>query len=196
MPRKPSYILGINAYDHDVSACLLRDGAIAFAVAKERITREKHDTGFYQEVIDYCLKAEGITLEDVDIIVRNCYVLPVEDMDARLAYEDVPEFMDSKEREQARNSPLYLTKSEKVVSVSHHLAHAYSAFAASPFEEGVVMVVDGVGNYCSDVTRAEPADRGRASARARIGELLRLQRLKAYDLEKGVARADARLPER
>ena len=26
MPRKHSYILGINAYDHDVSACLLRDG--------------------------------------------------------------------------------------------------------------------------------------------------------------------------
>jgi carbamoyltransferase len=151
MPRKPSYILGINAYDHDVSACLLRDGAIAFAVAKERITRDKHDTGFYQEVIDYCLKAEGIALEDVDLIVRNCYVLPVEDMDARLAYEDVPEFMDTKEREQARNSPLYLTKSENVVSVSHHLAHAYSAFAASPFADGVVMIVDGVGNYCADI---------------------------------------------
>ncbi len=84
-------------------ACL-RDGEIAFAIAKERITREKHDTGFYQEPIDYCLKAEGITLEDVDLIVRNCYVLPVEDMDARLAYEDVPEFMDAKEREQARTA--------------------------------------------------------------------------------------------
>ncbi len=145
------YILGINAYDHDVSACLLRDGAIAFAIAKERITREKHDTGFYQEVIDYCLKAEGITLDDVALIVRNCYVLPVEDMDARLAYEDVPEFMDSSERRLVANSPLYLTTSDKVVTLSHHLAHAYSAFAACPFEEGVVMVVDGVGNYCVDI---------------------------------------------
>ena len=26
---------------YDVSACLLRDGKIAFAIAKERITREK-----------------------------------------------------------------------------------------------------------------------------------------------------------
>jgi predicted NodU family carbamoyl transferase len=40
-PSKHSYVLGLNTYDHDVSACLLRDGAIAFAIAKERITREK-----------------------------------------------------------------------------------------------------------------------------------------------------------
>ena len=39
---------------------------IAFAIAKERITREKHASGFYQEVIDYCLDAEGITLDDVE----------------------------------------------------------------------------------------------------------------------------------
>jgi len=151
MSRKHTYVLGINAYDHDVSACLLRDGEIAYAISKERITRDKHDTGFYQEVIDYCLDAEGIRLRDVDVVVRNCYVLPVEDMEERLAYEDVPEFMDAKERQQAAKSPLFRAKSDKNVTVSHHLAHAYSAFAACPFEEGVVMVVDGVGNYACDV---------------------------------------------
>lgn len=151
MAKQHTYILGINAYDHDVSACLLRDGEIAFAIAKERISRDKHDTGFYQEVIDYCLQAEGIALQDVDLIVRNCYVLPVEDMEERLTYEDIPEFMDTKEREQASKSPLYRAKSDKMVTVSHHLAHAYSAFAACPFEEGVVMIVDGVGNYACDV---------------------------------------------
>ena len=77
MSKQHTYVLGLNTYDHDVSACLLRDGAIAFAIAKERITREKHATGFYKEVIDYCLDAEGITLDDVDLIVRNCYILPV-----------------------------------------------------------------------------------------------------------------------
>ncbi len=41
--KRHTYILGINAYDHDVSACLLRDGEIAFAIAKERINRHKHD---------------------------------------------------------------------------------------------------------------------------------------------------------
>ena len=65
--------------------------------------------------------------------------------------QDVPEVMNDKERIQAAKNPLYLANSPKVVTVSHHLAHAYSAFAACPFQEGVVMVVDGVGNHSSDV---------------------------------------------
>jgi carbamoyltransferase len=53
MPKRKQhiYVLGLNTSDHDVSACLLRDGA----TAKECITREKHASGFYKEVIDYCL---------------------------------------------------------------------------------------------------------------------------------------------
>jgi len=151
MSKKPTYVLGINAYDHDVSACLLRDGAIAVAIHKERITRKKHDSGFYQSVVDYCLAAEHIRLEDVDLVVRNCYVLPVEDLEVRTVSQDVPEMMDEKERMQAAKHPWYLGNSSKLVTVSHHLAHAYSAFAACPFDEGVVMVVDGVGNYSADV---------------------------------------------
>jgi carbamoyltransferase len=152
MSTKPVYVLGINAYDHDVSACLLRDGAIAYAIGKERITRQKHDTGFYQEVVDYCLKAEGISVDDVALFVRNCYVLPVGELEIRMVSQDVPEMMSDKERRQAEKNPLFLSKSDKVLTVSHHLAHAYSAFAACPFTDGVVMVVDGVGNYSSDIT--------------------------------------------
>ncbi len=148
---KHVYVLGINAYDHDVSACLLRDGEIAFAINKERITRKKHATGFFQGVVDYCLDAEGISLDDVDLVVRNCYVLPVEDLEVRMVHLDVSEVMDDKERRQAAKSPLYLSHSDKVITVSHHLAHAYSAFAACPFNDGAVMVVDGVGNYCADI---------------------------------------------
>ena len=59
MPKNHSYILGINAYDHDVSACLLRDGEIAYAIEKERITRQKHAGGFFQEVVDYCLQPKA-----------------------------------------------------------------------------------------------------------------------------------------
>ncbi|HEX7562283.1 MAG TPA: carbamoyltransferase C-terminal domain-containing protein [Bradyrhizobium sp.] len=148
MPKQHSYILGINAYDHDVSACLLRDGEIAYAIEKERITRQKHASGFFQEAVDYCLKAEGITLDDVDLVVRNCYVLPVDELEVRMVYEGD---MSGRERAQVAKSPLYLSKSNKVMTVSHHLAHAYSAFAVSPFDEGVVMVVDGVGSYSSDI---------------------------------------------
>src|SRR6185369_4020653 len=145
---KPSYILGINAYDHDVSACLLRDGAIVIGIEKERVTRRKHAGGFFQEVVDYCLAAEGITLDDVDLIVRNCYVLPVEELETRILYQgDIA----TNEREQISKSPLFMSKSDKILTVSHHVAHAYSAFAASPFDDGAVMVVDGVGSYASDI---------------------------------------------
>ena len=166
MPKQHVYVLGLNTYDHDVSACLLRDGAIAFAIAKERITREKHASGFYKEVIDYCLDAEGITLDDVDLIVRNCYILPVAEMEERLVYQDRPGFLPDHERAEAAGHPLFLSRSDKVVSISHHLAHAYSAFAVSPFEEGVVMIVDGVGSYRSDVS--EPCPPGEAHPRSRV----------------------------
>ena len=158
MPKKHTYVLGLNTYDHDVSACLLRDGAIAYAIGKERLTREKHATGFYKEVIDYCLGAEGITLDDVDLVVRNCYIMPVPDMEARLTYQDMPGFLPPPEREQAQQHPYFRANFDKVVSISHHLAHAYSAFAASPFEEGVVMIVDGVGSYRADAMEKLPED--------------------------------------
>jgi carbamoyltransferase len=160
MAQKHIYVLGINAYDHDVSACLLRDGEIAFAIEKERITRQKHATGFFQEVVDYVLAAEGITLDDVDLVVRNCYVFPVDELEVRMVSQDVPEVMSDKERQQAERNPLYLDKSSKVVTLSHHLAHAYSAFACCPFEEGAVMVVDGVGNYCADIREPDQKTEG------------------------------------
>jgi len=154
MSKKGSYVLGINAYDHDVSACLLRNGEIAAAISKERITRKKHASGFYGDAVDYCLKAAGISLDDVDLVVRNSYVLPVEDMETRMLSMYVPEAMALEERAASMKHPLYLPRSNKVMTVSHHLAHAYSAFAVCPFDEGVVMVVDGVGNYAADI--AEP----------------------------------------
>src|SRR5215204_1162816 len=154
--QKNIYVLGISAYDHDVSACLLRNGEIAYAISKERITRHKHATGFYKEVVDYCLNAEGIGLDDVDLVVRNCYVMPVEEIEQRLTHQEMSAYLGHKERAQAAQHPLYRSHSSKLVTVSHHLAHAYSAFAICPFDEGVVMVVDGVGSYCSDVSEDVP----------------------------------------
>jgi carbamoyltransferase len=153
---KSTYILGLNTYDHDVSACLLRDGALAYAIEKERITREKHATGFYKEVIDYCLDAEGITLDDVALVVSNCYILPVPEMEDRLIYQDMPGFLPEYERDDASKHPLFRARTDKLKTISHHLAHAYSAFAVCPFEEGAVMIVDGVGSYRSDVMESYP----------------------------------------
>jgi carbamoyltransferase len=153
---KHRYILGLNTYDHDVSACLLRDGAIAFGIAKERITREKHAMGFYKEVIDYCLEAEGITLDDVELVVSNCYILPVPEMEERLVYQDMSGFLPEYERTDAATHPLYRAQGGKTHTISHHLAHAYSAFAPCPFEDGAIMIVDGVGSYRSDMMEPFP----------------------------------------
>src|SRR3569833_2804464 len=169
MPKNHTYVLGLNTYDHDVSACLLRDGEIAFAIEKERFTREKHATGFYAEVVDYCLDAEGIKLEDVDLVVRNCYILPVADMERRLRFLDMPGYLRPHEREDSKTHPLFRAQSNNVVDVSHHLAHAYSAFAGCPFDEGAVMIVDGVGCYAADVMESYPGS-DKVSALARESE--------------------------
>ena len=153
----PTYVLGVNAFDHDVSACLLADGKPVVAIAKERLTRVKNDVGFYGDAVDYCLFAAGITLADVELVVRCSYLLPVTELEARLRRELQPEVFPAHERERAMASPLWEGQgSTRCVDVSHHLAHAYSAFACSPFERGAVLVADGVGSYRSDVLETVP----------------------------------------
>ncbi|MGE0195908.1 MAG: carbamoyltransferase, partial [Methylocystis sp.] len=154
MTKKHSYVLGINAYDHDASACLLRDGELRWAIAKERLTREKHDGGFYREPVDYCLDAEGVSVDDIDLVVRNCYIMPPAEMERRMLHQPLRYFAPG-EGDKPADYPKFF-KNVRVEYVSHHLAHAYSAFAPSPFDEGVVMVVDGVGSYRSDVTEHVP----------------------------------------
>ena len=157
MTNKDIYVLGINTYDHDVSACLLRNGEIVVAISKERVTRIKHDMGFYQEPVDYCLEAAGIDLDRVDLIVRNCYVLPVDKLETRLVHHDEAGYLDDYDRRNAMKSPLFLTDSDRVVQVSHHLAHAYSAFGVSPFEDGAVMIVDDSVGRGQSQSRTPPA---------------------------------------
>src|SRR6201994_919804 len=62
-------ILGISAFYHDSAAALVEDGRIVAAAQEERFTRRKHDPSFPQHAIDYCLKAAGARLADVDHIV-------------------------------------------------------------------------------------------------------------------------------
>jgi predicted NodU family carbamoyl transferase len=62
----PLHILGINAYHGDAAAAIIRDGRIVAAVEEERFNRVKHCAGFPLESVRFCLKAAGITIEDVD----------------------------------------------------------------------------------------------------------------------------------
>ena len=56
----PAYVLGINAYHGDVSAVLLRDGAVVAALEEERFRRIKHYAGFPTASTERCPVTGGI----------------------------------------------------------------------------------------------------------------------------------------
>jgi predicted NodU family carbamoyl transferase len=131
---------------HNGSACLLKDGEICVAIEKERLTRKKHDGYNDTEAINYCLKAAGITLRDVALVVQNS---PNTDLRGCLKqYAGVRVFAGDVE--------------VPVVTISHHLAHAYSTIGTCPFDEFSVLIIDGMGNSydaCSDLAGAFVPDR-------------------------------------
>ncbi|MNJ83366.1 Decarbamoylnovobiocin carbamoyltransferase [compost metagenome] len=134
---KPLYVLG-TGLSHNGSAVLLKDGVVCVAIEKERITRIKHQGGNDTDAILYCLNAERITLADVDLVVQSAnFETPDRDrFHGKRLFADFPDL------------PL--------ITISHHLAHAYSAVGTCDFEEGVVMVIDGCGSpyeQCIDVSR-------------------------------------------
>ena len=135
MSPKPVYVLG-TGLSHDGSACLLKDGRIAVAIEKERITRVKHDGGNDTAAINYCLEAEGIELEDVAVVVQNA-------LHSSLRHGN----------HWFRGPRLFNKESDSappVVTISHHLAHAYGAFYSAPFDEAAVLVIDGSGSSYDD----------------------------------------------
>jgi len=133
--QKPIYILG-TGLSHNGSAVLLKDGRICVAIEKERITRKKHDGGNDTAAIDYCLEAEGISLNDVALVVQ-CANFEVPERDR---------FHGARMFEGSADPPLK--------SISHHLAHAWSAAGTCSFDECAIMVIDGCGspfNQCTDL---------------------------------------------
>lgn len=155
-----TYLLGLNAYHGDASACLVKDGALVAAAEEERFRRIKHWAGFPSEAIRYCLSEAGIRLGDVDVVAIN------QDAGANLwrkvAYTvmrrpDLSLVLDrirnKRERvgvaeELARVFPGESLRAE-VREVEHHLAHLGSAFLVSPFEVAVAVSVDGFGDFAS-----------------------------------------------
>ena len=61
-------VLGISAYYHDSSCCLLKDGKLVAAASEERFTRRKHDPDLPVQAFKYCLRESGLTLADIDCI--------------------------------------------------------------------------------------------------------------------------------
>ena len=65
------YILGINAFHGDSSACILKDGVLIAAAEEERFLRIKHWAGFPSASIRWCLSEAGISLDDVHHVALN-----------------------------------------------------------------------------------------------------------------------------
>ena len=61
-------ILGISCFYHDSAACLLRDGKIIAAAQEERFTRKKHDFGFPNHAINYCLQEGNMKANQLDYV--------------------------------------------------------------------------------------------------------------------------------
>jgi carbamoyltransferase len=160
------YILGISAFYHDSAATLLSDGEIVAAAQEERFTRIKHDSGFPQHAIEYCLQEAGCTADQIDYVAfyDKPFLKFERLLETYLAFAPrgfksfkmaVPVWL----REKLFQKDL-LGKSlkrysdqvdweEKLLFSEHHLSHAASAFYPSPFEEAVVLTMDGVGEWAT-----------------------------------------------
>ena len=64
-------ILGLNAFGHDTSACLVIDGDVICAISEERLSREKHDRSFPFRSIQSLLRNNSLTISDIDAIGLN-----------------------------------------------------------------------------------------------------------------------------
>ncbi len=154
------FLLGINAYHGDASACLVKDGTLIAAAEEERFRRIKHWAGFPAESIRYCLAQAGIGLAEVDIVAIN------QDASANLwkkvAYLATRRPELSLVLDRVRNKRERVGVADELTRVfagqtlraavrhiEHHLAHLGSAFLVSPFEEAVVVSVDGFGDFAS-----------------------------------------------
>lgn len=159
-------ILGISAFYHDSAAALIVDGAVVAAAQEERFTRKKHDASYPRNAIDYVLEEAGISLADVDhVAFYDKPFLKFERLlETYVAYAPrglqsfrmaMPVWLREKlfqkdmlYKELKQHDGGFFDIS-KLLFCEHHFSHAASAFFPSPFEEAVVLTLDGVGEWAT-----------------------------------------------
>lgn len=152
-------ILGISAFFHDSSACLIKDGIIMAAAEEERFTRKKHDLGFPFKAIEYCLKECNASINDVNYIAY--YEKPILKFERILRqflesfpmgyiafYRTMPSWVNEKLRVRHIIKRKLKFKGN-VFFIDHHLAHAASSYLMSPFGEAAILIIDGVGEMAT-----------------------------------------------
>lgn len=155
------YILGVHI-GHDSSVALIKDGKILADVAEERFTRLKHYCGLPINAIDYCLKSQGISIGEIDVIAvpsRN----PLSELNflfnlGGTKKEKVPkkqaviQLARRMMKKVSMKPPLYIkdfpiANKTEIFHVEHHLAHAASAYYTSGIKEKqLIVTMDGAGD--------------------------------------------------
>ena len=161
------YILGISCFYHDSAACLIKDGEIIAAVQEERFTRKKHDDRFPFESVSWCVSSADIDPCEIQYVVfyEKPFLKFERLLETFLAFapkgfnsfcKAFPVWVRDK-LFQKKKLINYLGESlgtsvdwrERMLFSEHHLSHAASAFFPSPFEESVILTLDGVGEWAT-----------------------------------------------
>jgi carbamoyltransferase len=159
-------VLGISAFYHDSAAAIIVDGEIIAAAQEERFTRKKHDESYPKNAINYVLKEANLKLSEVDHIVF--YEKPFLKFERLL--ETYVGFSPSGFKSFSMSMPLWLSEKlfqkkmlfdelkkqdnnfndiKKINFSEHHLSHAASAFFPSPYDEAIILTLDGVGEWAT-----------------------------------------------
>ena len=130
-------VLGFSV-GHDKGAVIVQNNKVAIGISQERLSRLKHDGAFTEgsipvESIMYCLTELDITIDEIDLIVYSTTEL--EDN----TYEQF--------------NKIFKIPKNKIKFIPHHLAHAYSSFFTSGYDEAAVIVADASGSIANDKTK-------------------------------------------
>jgi carbamoyltransferase len=157
-------VLGLSFSGHGTGACLVEDGAIVRAVNLERLTRTKFSiaalpghaamiAGFLQKQLElektprifdfyevfpqmlrYLTDEEHLDRAGIDLIVKT-----------RDNIRPTRLFGSEADDHEYRDFLKFIGKTPIHLELEHHLAHAYQAYLASPFEDAAVLTIDGTG---------------------------------------------------
>ncbi|KZB69205.1 hypothetical protein AUP42_10020 [Thalassospira lucentensis] len=157
-------ILGISAYYHDSSAALVRDGMVVAAAQEERFSRLKHDPAFPAKAAQYCLEMAGNMPVDYVVFYDKPFLKFERILETYLGFAPkgfstfrvgLPVWAKEKlfqrsllMKELQAIAPDRFT-SEQLLFSEHHLSHAASAFYPSPFDDALVLTMDGVGEWAT-----------------------------------------------
>ena len=162
-------ILGIFAYQHDASACLVENGKLISFIEEERLNRERHSAAFPELSIKFLLKHHNKTLDDINYvticwkpgleiisnfvnIIKN-FPKSLNLIKAGAAQNEISLVSRLKKqfnlKDQFKKSGFKLNKKTKIIEIEHHIGHAASAFLVSEFEESAIITWDGRGENTS-----------------------------------------------